>query len=116
MNRTRRQKLYGGTGTSQSTETTECPGDRHLQRLREEIVSYLSVYLSPEEIEGPEIAGYIEDELRLIATGLCADPSSDDYPMDMDPDQTEGDYYRDSIAEYGTVYQRYSDDEDGGDD
>ncbi len=77
--------------------------EAHSKRVREEIVSYLDEYFNESGIERPaDLESYIEEQINIILGRIAEDSET------VNPENLEGDYYRDSINEYGTVYQRYS--------
>ena len=74
--------------------------------VREEISSYLDEYFEETGLPAPlNIEAYIVEQTNLVLTKMYADLDSS--PDEEDPETTEGDYYRQSIAEYGNVYSDY---------
>ena len=82
--------------------------DGHYNRLREEIATYLDNYFDESGLPRPEdIERYIEDQTNTVLERMYAE-DTDPYPEDEDPETVPGDYYRESIEEYGTVYTDYN--------
>ena len=78
----------------------------HRDRLHEEIVAYLKEYMSEYDLPVPvlvETDDYIRRQtLRILEQMYQED--ADPHPDEVDPNLIEGDYYRESIAEFGTLY------------
>jgi len=77
----------------------------HRDRIREEIISYLGS-------RSANLANYVQAETETVLNGLYNDSESDIHPDNLDPETEEGDYYRESIAEYGTVFEEYPPEDD----
>lgn len=79
---------------------TKCRREGHYRRLLEEIVEYLDEYFEEsKQIRPMDIGRYIQEQIIMILDKICIE--------DEDPETVEGDYYRESISEYGTVYTDY---------
>lgn len=81
--------------------------DGHYNRLREEIVAHLDDYFEESGLPRPEdIERYIQDQTNTVLDRMYAE-DEDPRPEDEDPETVVGDYYRESISDYGTVYTDY---------
>jgi hypothetical protein len=77
--------------------------DGHRNRIREEITSYLDEYFRDSGYARPEnIEAYIRTQTSIVLARLYSN-----YEENVDPETVTGDYYREAIAEYGTVYDEY---------
>lgn len=84
----------------------------HQNRIREEIVAYLDEYFDESGAPRPaNIGSYIQEQTTLVLERMYAE-DEDPRPEDEDPDTVVGDYYRESIADYGTVFTDYNLDEE----
>jgi len=82
--------------------------DGHQNRLREEITGYLENYFEESGASRPtNIESYIQKQTTLVLERMYAE-DVDPSPEDEDPNTVPGDYYRESIADYGTVYTDYN--------
>ena len=85
----------------------------HLTRLREEIVSCITEFLEENDqplsrLDSPTMVKYINDQISRVFAGMCQVPSNDQFhPSNVDDRTVDADYYRESIAEFGTVYIDY---------
>jgi len=87
------------------TEINESFREGHTLRLYEEINSYLEEFFENNEIPRPDdIDEYIKSQVNMILTEIYKE---DVDPETIDPNTTLGVYYRESIKEYGTVYNDY---------
>ena len=92
---------------------TTIPGNMIvIEKIREEITSYISEYLeeygNPNDINQPNMKEYIEKQVMDVVDKMYSGPIDDDtHPSNIDLMHVEGDYYRESIYEYGTVYDDY---------
>jgi len=87
--------------------------DGHQNRLREEIVAHVDDYFEESGAQRPaNIESYIQEQTTQVLERMYAE-DEDPRPEDEDPATVEGDYYRESIADYGTVYEDYDLDGDG---
>jgi hypothetical protein len=77
----------------------------HAARLREEIISHMDEYY---EMTGDITDNYIQAQIELVLKGIY-ETDGEENPDTIDPETVEGDYYRESISEYGTVYKDYED-------
>jgi len=85
-------------------------GAGHITRLTEEIVAHLTEYLTSHnrpisDLNTSSMRSYINSQVMRIARGMCSDEEF--HPSKVDPQTVEGDYYRESIEEYGTLYNDY---------
>jgi hypothetical protein len=86
----------------------------HSNRLREEILAHIEEYFADRDQSIPTgMEDYVRTQTRHILERMYTDEDAESRPEDVNPDKVEGDYYREYIAEYGTIYSDYSiDDED----
>jgi hypothetical protein len=85
----------------------------HTNRIIDEIVAYLDEYFDESGTQRPaDIESYIQKQCDKVLNGLYGenDPE-DEHVSTMDSDVVEGDYYREAIAEYSTVFADYTMDE-----
>jgi len=80
-----------------------------MNRIREEIVAYLEESGLPRPTN---IEAYIHDQTNTVLAILYADKEMYLRPEEEDPETMEGDYYRESIADYGSVYGDFPPPED----
>ena len=55
---------------------------------------------------------YIRAQILRILEGMYHDEDVDFRPDEVNPEDVEGDYYREYISKYGTIYVKYPVDED----
>lgn len=86
--------------------------DGHQNRLREEIVAYLEEYFEESGLPKPDdLESYIQEQTATVLARMYAEDEIN--PDEEDPETVPGDYYRESIADYGTVFTDYTlDDEE----
>lgn len=83
----------------------------HKKRLQDEIESHLREVLDIDELS-QELLTYVNDQVTDIYRCMCLEEHDNGtHPFCVDPDLEEDDYYRESIEEYGSVYQDYPNDE-----
>jgi hypothetical protein len=85
-----------------------------MKRLVEEIKGYLENTGIPLP---SNINTYIQDQAKMILEKMYKQDDEEFNPANVSPASAEGDYYRESIEEYGTVYYDYKErDDDESDD
>jgi hypothetical protein len=81
--------------------------DGHHNRLVAEIDAYLVEYDHEHSTENyvRPTKKYVQQQAKMVLERMYMDDEDD--PEQCDPATEEGDYYRESIEEYGTLYTDY---------